>query len=253
MILSFFLFKEDKCMEDNVIVPPHEEEYHKLEYDENNVFHIDEIPKTDFNMVYYEYNEKDVKRVERIIRSSFEYRSFVQFMKSHLDVNHCSFYEGYSMKNGLTIELHHSPFTLYNITEAVMTKAMHDKGCWETFKIAEEVVRLHYEFKIGLTPLNPTAHKLVHSQVLPVHPKIVLGDWKMFYKEYCAFLSEDANTNYKGALDLESGVKEVVVPKIMEYAPIKIESPLKALTSDFVDKVCIESKFKALENKNDKD
>ena len=237
--------------DNNKIAPPKgDEEYHKLEYDENNVLHIDEIPKTDFNMVYYEYNEQDVKRVERIIRSSFEYREFIYFMKNHLDVNHCSFYEGYSMKNGLTIELHHSPFTLFNITEAVMAKTMHDKGCWETFKIAEEVVKLHYEFKIGLTPLNPTAHKLVHSQVLKVHPKIILGDWKAFYKEYCAFLSEDANTNYNEALDLESGVKEVKLPKIMEYAPTTISSPIKLLTADFVDKVCIESKFKALEDLN---
>ena len=227
---------------------PEDEEYHILEYDENNVLHIDKIPQIDFDMRYFEYNEQDVKRVERIIRSSSEYRDYIYFMKSNLNVNHCSYYEGYSMQNGLTIELHHAPFTLFNITEAVMARSMHDNGYWETFRIAAEVVLLHYEFKVGLTPLNPTAHKLVHSQILKVHPKIVIGDWKTFYGEYQAFLSEDANKNYLEAIDLENNFKNAEIPKIMEYAPVKIKMPVPAITSDFVDKMCIQTKFKALED-----
>ena len=225
-----------------------DEEYHILEYDENNVLHIDEIPSTNFNMKYYEFSETDVKRVERVIRSSAEYRDFIFFMKSNLNVNHCSYYEGYSMANGLTIELHHSPFTLFNITEAVMAKSMKDNGYWETFRIAAEVTLLHYEFKIGLTPLNPTAHKLIHNQVLKVHPKIIIGDWKSFYGEYQAYLSEDANHNYLEAIELENGTSNVEIPKIMEYAPVKIRSPLESITLDYVDKMCIQSKLKALED-----
>jgi len=224
-----------------------EDEPKMLEYDENNIIHLDEIPNPNFDMKYYEYNEKDVQRVERIIRSSIEYRDMIWFMKSNLDINHCSFYEGYSMKNGLTIELHHSPFTLFNITEAVMARFMKEQKYWETFRVVEQVNKLHYEFKVGLTPLNPTAHKLVHSQVLPVHPKIILGFWKEFYGEYQAYLSEDAINNYKAALDMEKGIKEVEIPKIMEYSPTKLESPMTLITSDIVDKLCIGSKLKALE------
>ena len=223
------------------------EEMKILEYDENGVIKIDEIPDTNFDMKYYEYDTKDIGRVEKIIRSSEEYRSFVQFMKQNLDVNHCSFYEGYSMKNGLTIELHHSPFTLYNITEAVIVKFMNRDKYWETFRVAEEVIRLHYEFKVGLTPLNPTSHKLVHNGVLKVHPKIVIGDWKSFYGEYNAYLSEDAILNYKEAIDLETK-GGVDIPKIMEYNPTSLETPNnKMITSDFIDRLCIESKIKQLE------
>lgn len=229
-------------------IAPDDEEYHILEYDKNNVLHIDEIPKIDFDMKYYEYNEQDIKRVERIIRNSPEYRDYIYFIKTNLNVSHCSYYEGYSMQNGLTIELHHSPFTLFNITEAVMAKSMHDNGYWETFRIAAEVVLLHYTCKVGLTPLNPTLHKLVHSGILPVHPKIILGDWKTFYGEYQAFLSEDANKNYLEAIELENGNKTVEIPKILEYAPVKIQMPIEAITSEYVDKLCIQSKFKALED-----
>jgi len=216
--------------------------------DENNVIHIDEIPDPGFDMKYYEFDEKQVKRVEVGIRSSFEYRGIIQFIKHNLNVNHCSFYEGYSMKNGLTIELHHSPFTLYDITEAVMAKSLKNKGYWETFRVIEEVNRLHYEFKIGLTPLSPTAHKLVHNQTLAVHPKIVIGFWKDFYSEYQAFLSEAAVSKYREMLDMEtSNGGELKVPKILEYRPTIIQSPIHAITQELVDKLYIDSKLNKLE------
>ena len=217
--------------------------------DENNIIHIDEIPDPGFDMKYYEFDEKQVKRVEVGIRSSFEYRGIIQFIKHNLNVNHCSFYEGYSMKNGLTIELHHSPFTLYDITEAVMAKSLKLKGYWESFRVIEEVNRLHYEFKIGLTPLNPTAHKLVHNQTLTVHPKIVIGYWKEFYGEYQAYLSEAAVSKYKEMLDMETrNVEDVKVPKILEYRPTIIQSPIHAITQELVDKLYIDSKLNKLED-----
>lgn len=219
--------------------------------DENNIIHIDEIPDPGFDMKYYEFDEKQVKKVEVGIRSSFEYRGIIQFIKHNLNVNHCSFYEGYSMKNGLTIELHHSPFTLYDITEAVMAKSIKDKGYWETFRIIEEVNRLHYEFKIGLTPLNPTAHKLVHNQTLAVHPKIVIGFWKDFYGEYQAYLSEAAVSKYREMVDMESkNDEDLKIPKILEYKPTIIQSPIQAITQELVDKLYIDSKLNKLEEYN---
>ena len=219
--------------------------------DENNIIHIDEIPDPGFDMKYYEFDEKQVKKVEVGIRSSFEYRGIIQFIKHNLNVNHCSFYEGYSMKNGLTIELHHSPFTLYDITEAVMAKSIKEKGYWETFRIIEEVNRLHYEFKIGLTPLNPTAHKLVHNQTLAVHPKIVIGFWKDFYGEYQAYLSEAAVSKYREMVDMESkNDEDLKIPKILEYKPTIIQSPIQAITQELVDKLYIDSKLNKLEEYN---
>ena len=215
--------------------------------DEKGVIKLDEIPDPGFDMKYFDYDEKAVKRTEACIRSSFEYRELVAFMKSNLDVNHCSFYPEYGSINGLTIELHHSPFTLYDITEAVIRRMMKECGYWETFRVVEEVNRLHYEFKIGLTPLNPTAHKLVHSGSLEVHPKIVIGFWKEFYGEYNNYLGEDAFKKYNTAIDFEKGIESPKVPKIMEYKPTKLESPVKLIDIEMVDKLCINSKLKLLE------
>lgn len=215
--------------------------------DKNGIITLDEIPDPQFDMKYYEYDEKIVKKLEQQVRSSFEYKGLFQFIKVYLNVDHCSFYEGYSMANGLTIELHHAPFTLYDITEAVVAKSIHEKGYYETFRVVEEVNVLHYSYKIGLTPLNPTAHKLVHSGVLPVHPAIIIGNWKEFYTEYQAFLNESAIKKYENCLELESK-KNVDIPKIMNYSPTKIVSPIKIPTFNEIQNLLVESKLKKLED-----
>ena len=216
--------------------------------DKDGVIHLEEIPSPDFDMKYYEYNEKAIKKLEIAIRGSFEYKGLFLFIKTYLNVDHCSFYEGYSMKNGLTIELHHAPFTLYDITEAVVAKSVHDKGYFETFRVVEEVNKLHYQFLIGLTPLNPTAHKLVHSGKLPVHPKIIIGNWKEFYTMYQAFLNETAVKKYEDALALEEAKKEVEIPMIMNYKPSRIESPIKLPTPEEIQKWIVDSKLAKLED-----
>ena len=219
----------------------------KLEYDKNNIIHLDDIPDIDFDMKMTSVNEKYYKYVTKMCRHTPEYRDFIQFMKHNLNVDHCSFYEGYSIKNGFTIELHHAPFTLYDYVEACCTKSMSKNGWVETFKICEEVISLHYKFMVGLTPLNPTAHKLVHSDVLPVHPKIIIGDWKGFYGEYSAWLSEAAIKKYEDAIAMEKKTDIPGVPEILEYAPTILKTNLPKLTEKDLDKMVIENKIKMLE------
>lgn len=216
--------------------------------DKDGIITIDEIPDPGFDMKYYEYNEKIIKKLEIAIRGSFEYKGLFMFIKTYLNVDHCAFYEQYSIKNGLTIELHHAPFTLYDITEAVVAKSMHDKGYYETFRVVEEVNKLHYLFKVGLTPLNPTAHKLVHSGVLPVHPKIIIGDWKGFFTEYQAFLNESAIKKYTDALNLEEEKQNVEIPQIMNYKPSKIVSPIQLPTIEDIQKLVVDSRMAKLED-----
>jgi len=129
------------------------------------------------------------------------------------------------LEAGFTIELHHSPFTLYNIVEAVAMRMMEHDQKVETFLVVEEVNRLHYQFRVGITPLNPTAHELVHNGVLPVHPRIVIGDWKSFYSEYSAYLSEDAMNKYNTAVVAETVDPANLNLKILEYRPTSIEAP----------------------------
>lgn len=232
---------------DNMIAPKTEEVADfKLEYDENNEIHLDEIPETGFDMKYTFVNVKYYKNVVSTVRRTIEYKELIQFMKQELDVNHCSFYEGYSMENGYTIELHHAPFTLFDYVETVCTKHMKEDGYVETMKIVEEVNRLHYLFMVGLTPLNPTAHKLVHSGNLKVHPKIITGEWKLFYSEYSNYMSSAVIDKYNDAVLLED-TEDPSIPKILEYKPVKLVTPNLMLTSNELTALVYDAKLKKIE------
>ena len=154
------------------------------------------------------------------------------------------------MENGFTVEIHHSPFTLYEICEAVANKQFSEKKYVETFKVCEEVTRLHFEFKVGLVPLNPTAHELVHSGVLPIHPSIVLGNWRKFEEEYREYLSEDTKIKFMNTIEFEKNNDFTKFPKILERNEIKLEvKDQKSLSGFNIDKFIIESKMKLLEQK----
>jgi hypothetical protein len=144
------------------------------------------------------------------------------FVKTFLDVNRCSFYEDYSIKNGFTIELHHYPFSLFDICEAVAGKMIKKDSYVKSFFVIEEVVLLHYRFLVGLTPLNPTAHDLAHNNELKIHPKIIIGEWKNLYKEYFPYLSSTAINKYDELIKIEKEEALPSFPSILKLNPQRI-------------------------------
>jgi hypothetical protein len=184
--------------------------------------YFDSIPEADFDMTYHELSLGLIKYMTNLTRKTPEFRNFMTFVKSFLDVNRCSFYEDYSMKNGFTIELHHYPFSLFDLCEAVATKKLKEDSFFMAFFVIEEVVLLHYKFLVGLTPLNPTAHDLAHNNELKIHPKIILGEWKTLYKEYFPYLSSTALNKYDELIALEKKEELPSFPSILKLNPQKI-------------------------------
>lgn len=207
---------------------------------------IDEIPSPDLDMQFRVLTTPILKYFTNLVRSSYEYKLYIQFLKNVLDVNKCSYYEGYSMENGLTIEAHHSPFTLYDICEAVAKRQFEENdGYVEAFSVGEEVTRLHFEFKVGLVPLNPTAHELVHSGELFIHPDIVLGDWKRFEAEYRTWFSEEAKVKYLDLIEFTKDPTVKAYPKILEKNEIILSvKGLESLKSIDIGKFIAATKTK---------
>jgi hypothetical protein len=181
----------------------------------NNTVTIEEIPEIKFDYKYSEITSKRIKKIEAIIRKSYEYKIFIIFLKHTLDLNRCAYYEGYSIVNGFGIEIHHYPLTLYDITYIVANKHLKLNGFFETFVVAEEVTFLHYLFKIGVVPLNPTAHKLYHNGNLQIHPNLVKGDWNAFVDDYKQFIGEDTLARLKEIEDLKKTSKPTDFPPIL--------------------------------------
>lgn len=164
---------------------------------------------------------KIVKKIEVIIRGSYEYELYILFCKNVLLMDKSTYFSEYNIKNGYSIEIHHSPFTLFDITETVALKALKEKGQFTDMEIAEEVMRLHFEQKVGLMPVDPTTHDLIHSQALTVHPSIPQGNWGAFIEEYKEFMGEEVRDKVR-EIEFLKTTKPDKNPNILEQKNVTI-------------------------------
>ena len=114
-------------------------------------------------------NEKErkalIRKVESLVRTSPEYRKFLTFLRNNLNLNKCTFHPDVDTEvlKKTKIEFHHYPFTLYEIVDTIIEKQSKENPIINPFNVAEEVMELHFDLKVGLVPLSKTLHELVHS------------------------------------------------------------------------------------------
>ena len=152
--------------------------------------------------------KKFIKSSEMIIRRSPELRAYIQYLKDELDLRHCTFFHGIDPMD-VSIELHHYPFSLYDLTEIITRSFLRNSTPLSTFSVAYQVVRLHYENRVGLVPLTKTAHDLAHAGKVYIPLTAVHGDVRSFLEEY--------------QLDVGSQLL-LRLKEIMVYTPEKIET-----------------------------
>ena len=160
-------------------------------------YHIS-VSDYDITSNYIE-NEEDltakmIAYVERQIRNSYEYRAYTQYLKEELDLTKCSLLPNIDIKEiKVSLEFHHFPLTLFDITEAVaksMLKYAAGKPV-STIDIAETVVGEHYRNTIGLVPLTATLHEMAHNNAIIIPIDKINGNYREFVREYGLFLDEN--------------------------------------------------------------
>lgn len=157
----------------------------------------------------FKNRDKFVKRCERHIRSSLEYRDLMYYLKENMDFNKCAFFTHVENANGIRsrIEIHHEPFTLYDIVDTVVRKFESEGKPISDMYICDEVMELHYRNMVGLIPLSKTLHEIVHSTYkegtdklyIPMH--IVYGVFREFIKEYGEYIDDSIYERYKFKID----------------------------------------------------
>lgn len=137
--------------------------------------------------------KKIIKKCETMIRTSLEYRQYMQFLKNEMDYNRCAVLHGIasSQEKHYSIEIHHSPFTLYDIVQIVITKQLDQKSALNLFEVSQEVMQLHYEGKVGLIPLTATVHELVHNGKIFIPLNLIYQDYAEFVNEYEPWMAEN--------------------------------------------------------------
>lgn len=137
---------------------------------------------------------KYTKRIETIVRSSLEYRDYINFLKDYVDMNRCAFFKGVENGNGsrVRIEVHHEPLTLFDIVQTVINKYIKQGIPLNDLFIADEVLSLHYLNNVGLVPLSKSVHQIVHHGTDIIIPlTVVYGDYKKFLKDYEDYIDEN--------------------------------------------------------------
>ena len=146
---------------------------------------------------YFEdiYSDARVKRfiksVERLVRNSEEYTEYLAYLHSSSDYFNRDNFLSNINDEVASIELHHYPFTLYEISEIVLNKNIMDNKKVTTFDVAKEIMDLHAKNLIGLIPLSITVHELAHTGRLNIHKDQIFGDYSTFMSIYNKAISAD--------------------------------------------------------------
>ncbi len=148
-----------------------------------------------------------VKAVERMVRTSDEYVKYLHNVRTSTGFQNCSVLGGVDGDNA-TVEFHHYPFTLYDITQSVLLKNILDKHNFSTFTLARDVISLHFQNKVGIVPLATTVHQMVHTGTLFIPLSFVIGDFVSFAEEFENVFSNKIREKYNITVDKSEKLKE---------------------------------------------
>lgn len=156
--------------------------------------------------------EKFIKTCEMVIRKSFEYKEYIKFLKENLDMNQCIILSNVKKANGkrYSIEIHHEPFTLFDIVETVITRRLENDEPIDALKVADEVMDLHYSGVVGLVPLTVTMHELVHSGRIFIPLQFIYHRYNEFFKEYEPYMNSTLIEKLEAKVNLSLHTQDIV-------------------------------------------
>ena len=171
--------------------------------------------------------EKYIKRIEKVIRSSMEYKDYIQYLRDYVDMSHCAFFNNVENSQGtrVRIEIHHEPLTLFDIVKTVLHKYIEEGIPLNDLYIADEVMDLHYRNLVGLIPLSKSMHQIVHNSneiVIPLN--LVYGEYKEFLNEYNDYLDEAILDKIEMKINETKNIKREMLDKLTpSYVYVDVE------------------------------
>lgn len=183
-----------------------------------SIMEIKELPY--FDAEPYDFNDSKsfehyISDLERIVRQSFEYRQFIGYLRNIEGMNECAVLDNVTNKaeSKVRIEIHHSPFTLYDICVIVFRKRSALNEDLNINAVAEEVLFLHYIAWVGLIPLSATVHDMVHNAYLFIPTNKIRGNYRPFIESYYNYINPELLDNIDAA---EQATKDELDKKRME-------------------------------------
>lgn len=125
-----------------------------------------------------------VKDVERMVRTSDDYKAFIQWVKRVLGINFCQV-SSKILDGDATIEMHHGPiFTLYDYAAILLNDAIASGERISTFRIASKLIEEHFALRVQVVMLAITNHEAVSNRDLFLNIHQGIGNVDAFIKKY---------------------------------------------------------------------
>ena len=137
-----------------------------------------------------------VNGVKKMVRKSKYYRNYVRYIKFDIGLNKCqilSNIEEIEDEDKGIIEMHHGPIlSLFDII-AIVTDDFLSRGIpVNSFMVAKEVIKCHYENMVQVVMLSETVHEAVEQYGgIFLSNKQAFGDLNAFLKKYRRGLQQD--------------------------------------------------------------
>lgn len=155
------------------------------------------LPEGEYNKPsYIMYDDrtrtKFIKTIEKYVRGSYEYKQLIEYLHTQLGMTYDMFFNQVSKEKGkrIGIEIHHLPFTLYDIVNVILRKYEEEEIPLDPYKIAEEVTICHYKGMVTLVPLSVTVHQLYHRGDIFIPVQYMDKGFVRFYQEYKPYMAD---------------------------------------------------------------
>lgn len=127
-----------------------------------------------------------IEYVEKMVRMSYEYKEYISFLIHTCGMNFCSGFQNLNKETikKLSLEIHHEPFTLFDIVNVVMQRFLNEGKEVNEYNLSDKVLELHYRGMVGLLPLSKTVHEAVHVGKVFIPLQYLDEGFLKFYHEY---------------------------------------------------------------------
>lgn len=130
-----------------------------------------------------------VRNCERLLRGCQEFRLWKSYIRDVCGENACAITD--ETMDEVTIDIHHHIPSLFSLVSAVVNKKIEDEAEFCTFDICEEVLKLHYENRVGYIALLKSIHEKFHNGYLTIPLNLIKGNYKYFMDNLFRYLEDD--------------------------------------------------------------
>ena len=145
-----------------------------------------------------------IKSIEKMVRNSYEYKEYIEYLVNSQQMNVCSAFGNVAkdLARNIRLEIHHEPFTLFDVAFIVLTKFLRNEKALDIYAIAEEVMEIHFKGRVGLLPLSKTVHELVHVGKVFLPLQYLDEGYMQFYHDYKMYIPESLTEILKKKIEI---------------------------------------------------